>query len=162
MDILALKLVLTPTLIGAASLADFAHHLQGPAPAAGVLRGLLVGLFAFAAFFLVLAALIERGGIALAFADAIAVAFLLQAVSLCRLFWLDPYHSQSLAADGMQLFSMPLGGPACPLTTALAYWLSWSPSSREVLLVPGAGSRERRRRWYQQGAPGLGPPTRSG
>jgi TolB protein len=55
------------------------------------------------------------------------------------LFWLDPYHSNSLAADGLQLFSMPLGGPARPLTTALAYWLTWSPSGREVLLVPGAG-----------------------
>jgi hypothetical protein len=89
MDTLALKLVLTPTLIGAASLAGFAHHLQGPSPAAGVLRGLLVGLFAFAAFFLLLAALIERGGIALAFAAAIAVALLLQLVSLWALTRLD-------------------------------------------------------------------------
>jgi hypothetical protein len=80
MDTLALKLVLTPTLIGAASLAG---RRWGPAVSGWLvgLRCLLVGLFAFAAFFLVLAALIERGVIALAFAAAIAVALVLQAIS---------------------------------------------------------------------------------
>ena len=74
--------LLAPFPLYAAILAVFAHHLQGPAPAARVLRGLLVGLFAFAGFFLVLAALIERVGIALAFAVAITVALTLQASSL--------------------------------------------------------------------------------
>jgi hypothetical protein len=50
-----------------------------------VLRGLLLGLFAFAGFFLVLAVLIERAGIAPAFAAAIAVAVALQAGSLWTL-----------------------------------------------------------------------------
>ena len=81
--------LLAPFPLYAVILAGFAHHLQGPSPAAGVLRGLLVGLFAFAAFFLVLAALIERGGIALAFTAAIAVALVLQAISLWALTRLD-------------------------------------------------------------------------
>jgi hypothetical protein len=77
--------LLAPFPLYAAILAIFAHYLEGPAPAAGVLRGLLLGLFAFAGFFLVLAALIERAGIAPAFAAAIAVAFALQAGSLWTL-----------------------------------------------------------------------------
>jgi hypothetical protein len=74
--------LLAPFPLYAAILAVFAHHLQGPAPAARVLRGLLVGLFAFAGFFLVLAALIERVGIAPAFTMAITVALTLHASSL--------------------------------------------------------------------------------
>jgi hypothetical protein len=77
--------LLAPFPLYAAILAIFAHHLEGPASAAGVLRGLLLGLFAFAGFFLVLAVLIERAGIAPAFAAAIAVAIALQAGSLWTL-----------------------------------------------------------------------------
>lgn len=62
--------------------AGFAHHLQGPGPANRVLRGLLLGLFAFAGFFFVLAVSIERAGIAPAFAAAIAAALILQAIAL--------------------------------------------------------------------------------
>lgn len=50
--------------------------------AVGVLRGLLLGLFAFASFFLVTAGLIEQAGIALAFTAAIAVTFAVQGASL--------------------------------------------------------------------------------
>lgn len=63
-------------------LAVFAHHREGPAPAVQVLRGLLLGLFAFAAFFLVLALLIERVGLIPAFLAAIAVSLAIQAGSL--------------------------------------------------------------------------------
>jgi hypothetical protein len=65
-----------------AILAGFAHHLDGPGPAIRVLRGLLLGLFAFAGFFFVLALLIERTGIAQAFAAAISTALVLQAGAL--------------------------------------------------------------------------------
>jgi hypothetical protein len=65
-----------------AILAGFAHHLQGPGPANRVLRGLLLGLFAFAGFFLVLALSIERTGIARAFAAATAAALVLQGGAL--------------------------------------------------------------------------------
>src|SRR5437660_639788 len=61
-----------------AILAGFAHHLDGPGPAIRVLRGLLLGLFAFAGFFFVLALSLERAGIAQAFAAAIAAALILQ------------------------------------------------------------------------------------
>ncbi len=75
--------LLAPFPLYATILAAFAHHLQGPSPAIGVLRGLLLGLFAFASFFLVLAALIEPVGIALAFGAATLVALMLQGGS----FW---------------------------------------------------------------------------
>ena len=74
-------LLATYPLYGAI-LSGFAHHLEGPGPAVRVLRGLLLGLFAFAGFFFVLALLIERAGIAPAFAAAIAVALVLQAGAL--------------------------------------------------------------------------------
>jgi hypothetical protein len=74
--------LLAPFPLYAAVLTVFAHHLQGAAPAALVLRGLLLGLFAFAGFFLILAASIERVGIIPAFAAAVAVALALQAGSL--------------------------------------------------------------------------------
>ena len=47
-----------------------------------VLRGLIFGLFSFAAFFFVLGLLIVQVGLAPAFGAAIAVALLLQAGSL--------------------------------------------------------------------------------
>ncbi|PYN88333.1 MAG: hypothetical protein DMD87_10260 [Candidatus Rokuibacteriota bacterium] len=65
-----------------AILAGFAHHLEGPGPAIRVLRGLLLGLFAFAGFFFVLVLSIERAGIAQAFAAATAAALILQAGAL--------------------------------------------------------------------------------
>ena len=74
--------LLAPFPLYAAILAVFAHALDG-APAAGrVLRGLLLGLFSFAAFFFVLASTLAVGGIGIAFAAATAVALALQAGSL--------------------------------------------------------------------------------
>jgi hypothetical protein len=64
-----------------AVLAAFAHRIQGAGPAVGVLRGLLLGLFAFTSFFLVLAMWMPSG-IALAFGLAIAAALLVQGASL--------------------------------------------------------------------------------
>jgi hypothetical protein len=66
-DSLALKLLLTPALIGSASLAG---------------RRLLHGLFAFASFFLVVASLIEQAGISVAFVAAVAVTLAVQGASL--------------------------------------------------------------------------------
>src|SRR5439155_26747676 len=62
-------------------LAVFAQRLQGPGPAVSVLRGLLLGLFAFAWFFLVLALLLPNG-IAFAFGSAIVAALAVQGTSL--------------------------------------------------------------------------------
>ena len=77
--------LLAPFPLYAAVLTVFAHQIEGPGPAVAVLRGLLLGLFAFAGFFLVIAALIERAGIAPAFALAVALALGLQAGALWAL-----------------------------------------------------------------------------
>ena len=63
-------------------LAVFAHGQDGPGPATRALRGLLAGLFGFAAFFAVLAAVIERMGTARGFVAALAVTLALQAAAL--------------------------------------------------------------------------------
>jgi hypothetical protein len=69
----------------AAILTAFGHRVQGAGAALGVLRGLLFGLFSFAAFCLVLALGLVPLGIAGAFAAAIAVALLVQGLALWRL-----------------------------------------------------------------------------
>lgn len=74
--------LLAPFPIYATVLAVFAHRLEGAAPAIGVLRGLLLGLFAFAAFFFVLALALPSAGIGLAFAAAIGVGVVGQGASL--------------------------------------------------------------------------------
>ena len=74
--------LLAPFPLYAAVLTVFAHALDGGDAAGSVLRGLLLGLFAFAAFFLVLAATLSTAGIAVAFATAIAIALALQGASL--------------------------------------------------------------------------------
>lgn len=74
--------LLAPFPLYATVLATFAQRIGGPAPAIGVLRGLLLGLFSFAGFFLTLAELLPGQGIAIAFAAAILVALALQGVSL--------------------------------------------------------------------------------
>ncbi len=60
----------------------FAHVHQGRAGALQVLRGLIVGLFAFTAFFAVIGTAIVPFGIGTAFALAIASALVVQAISL--------------------------------------------------------------------------------
>jgi hypothetical protein len=74
--------LLAPFPIYATVLATFAHRISGVAPAIGVLRGLLLGLFSFAGFFLMLAELLTGQGIVIAFAAAILVALAIQGLSL--------------------------------------------------------------------------------
>ena len=74
--------LLAPFPLYAAILAIFAQRLEGAASAAKVLRGLLVGLWSFVGFFLVLALLLERTGLATTFAAATAVSLLIQATTL--------------------------------------------------------------------------------
>jgi hypothetical protein len=64
-----------------AILTAFAHRLQGPAGAASILRGLLYGLFGFAGFYLVLALLLGRVGLAPAFIAAILATLVVQGLS---------------------------------------------------------------------------------
>ena len=74
--------LIAPFPLYATVLAVFAHRIEGSAPATGVLRGLLLGLFGFAAFFLVLSLMLPGQGIGLAFLVAIAVALAVQGASL--------------------------------------------------------------------------------
>ena len=73
--------LLAPFPLYGTVLAAFAHRIEGAGSAVGVLRGLLLGLFAFASFFLVLALLLPAG-IAIAFVAAIAVGLVVQGSSL--------------------------------------------------------------------------------
>jgi hypothetical protein len=73
--------LLAPFPLYASVLAAFAHRVQGRDAAVGVLRGLLLGLFAFAGFFLVVALLLPAG-IAVAFLLAIVSAMSVQAATL--------------------------------------------------------------------------------
>jgi hypothetical protein len=73
--------VLATFPVYAAILTVFAHR-AGAASAVHVLHGLLLGLFSFAAFFLVLGGLIERLGVAGGFVAATAAALAIQAGSL--------------------------------------------------------------------------------
>jgi hypothetical protein len=88
--------VVGPTLAGllatipvyASILAIFAHRQQSSYAAAGVIRGLLLGLYAFASFFFVLALLLTWDGIPGAFLAAIAVALLVEGGTL----WIMQSH----------------------------------------------------------------------
>ena len=76
--------VLATFPVYAAILTVFAHRADA-AQAVHVLKGLLVGLFAFSGFFVVLGALIERIGLAAAFAAAVVSALAIQAMSLAAI-----------------------------------------------------------------------------
>jgi len=77
--------LLSPFPFFGATLAVFAHHRDGAAAAGAVLRGLLYGLLAPAAFFFVLATLLVPLGAVAAFAAATATALAAQAVTLAAL-----------------------------------------------------------------------------
>jgi F0F1-type ATP synthase assembly protein I len=63
-------------------LAVFAHQLEGPNQALGVVRGLQIGLFGTIVFFLVVTSAIEPLGIVPAFAVALAAVAAIQSLSL--------------------------------------------------------------------------------
>lgn len=73
--------VLAAFPVYATTLTVFAHR-HSPQAGVQVLRGLLLGLFGFGGFFFVLGTFIERLGLMLGFAAAIAVALVVQGCSL--------------------------------------------------------------------------------
>ena len=79
-------LLATYPLFGA-TLAGFAHRLNGPAAAKRVLQGMLIGLFGNTAFFQLVALTIEDVGVAASFAGATALAFLIQGATLWLMCW---------------------------------------------------------------------------
>lgn len=74
--------LLAPLPIFAGVLAVFTHIQQGGPAAAGSVRGTVVGSFAFAAFFLVVAGIVEEVGILVSFVGATLAALLIQGTSL--------------------------------------------------------------------------------
>jgi hypothetical protein len=74
--------LITPFPLFGGTLAIFAHQFQGAEAGISVLRGLLRGLFAFATFFVIVAALLQRLGLLAAFGLALLLALLIQSVSL--------------------------------------------------------------------------------
>ena len=78
----ALSGLLTPFPLFASIVGAFTHAFSGAPAARRVLRGVVVGAFAFAIFFLIVSGLIEKAGIAATFILAILGAFLVQGSSL--------------------------------------------------------------------------------
>lgn len=74
--------LLAPFPIYATILAVFTHPVQGAPSARRLLRGVVTGVFSFAIFFLIIAALIVPLGVVLAFSLATLAALLLHGVSL--------------------------------------------------------------------------------
>jgi hypothetical protein len=88
--------LLAPFPLYAAVLAGFAHRIQGPEAAVSVLRGLLAGLFAFGAFFLVLVETLPRTSTAVAFLSALLCALAIQGCSLLAIRSLAGEHATRL------------------------------------------------------------------
>jgi hypothetical protein len=74
--------LLAPFPIYGTILAVFTHHFEGASAGVRLVRGLALGLFAFAAFFVVVALLLERTGILATFVVASVAAFIIQAAFL--------------------------------------------------------------------------------
>jgi hypothetical protein len=74
--------LLSPFPVFACVMAVFAHHSAGPSSAHRVLRGILIGSFAFMSFFVVLALALERTAIVLAYGLAVLVALSVNGASL--------------------------------------------------------------------------------
>jgi uncharacterized membrane protein (GlpM family) len=73
--------LLTPFPVFAMILAGFTHRFHGPNANARLLRGILLGSFSFAVFFLTIASMIERVSIVAAFACATAITITLHGAS---------------------------------------------------------------------------------
>jgi hypothetical protein len=84
--------LLAPFPVYTTIMTGFTHHLEGEASAVKLLRGLVVGLFSFATFFLVLGTTIEPFGIGASFGMALMVCL---AVHFCTL----RLMTRSLAAN---------------------------------------------------------------
>lgn len=86
-DLLGARLsgLLAPFPVFATILSVFTHRFQGATAAARLLRGVVLGSFSFAAFFLVVALMIERAGILTAFLCATLACLTLQGGSLLLL-----------------------------------------------------------------------------
>jgi uncharacterized membrane protein (GlpM family) len=74
--------LLSPFPVFSSVLAAFAHHMSGPDAAARLQRGVVVGIFSFAAFFLVVALLIDSRSMTATYGWATVTAIAVNSVSL--------------------------------------------------------------------------------
>jgi hypothetical protein len=74
--------LLSPFPVFSSVLAAFTHHMSGAAAAARLQRGVVIGIFAFAAFFLVVAVWVTAHGLVATYAAATIVALLVNGASL--------------------------------------------------------------------------------
>ncbi len=74
--------LLSPFPIVTFVMATFSHYQSGASAASRLIRGVLVGLFAYTAFFLVVALLVNRTGLVLVYAVATATALGVESISL--------------------------------------------------------------------------------
>ena len=77
--------LVSPFPVFIAVLAAAAHASKGAGFAVNVLRGAMLGLFAFAGFYMMLALILPHSGLALSFVAATATALLVQAATTFRL-----------------------------------------------------------------------------
>jgi hypothetical protein len=77
--------LLSPFPVFASVMAVFSHRMGGPQEAALLLRGVVIGSFAFASFFVVVAATIENWGIIAAYSLAVVCALAVNGTSLMRI-----------------------------------------------------------------------------
>ena len=74
--------LLSPFPVFSSVLAAFAHHVSGAAAAVRLQRGVVIGTFAFAAFFLVVAEWVTAHGLVVTYAGATIVALVVNGASL--------------------------------------------------------------------------------
>ena len=74
--------LLTPFPLFTVVIAVFTHHQQGPAAATQLLRGVVLGGFAFATFFLVVAVVLPRAGLGWTYLAATAATLVLNGIAL--------------------------------------------------------------------------------
>jgi hypothetical protein len=77
--------LLSPFPVFATVMAVFSQRTGGPQAAIHLLRGVVIGSFAFAAFFVVVRLMLERCGILPTYSLASLVALLVNGISLTRL-----------------------------------------------------------------------------
>jgi len=88
--------LLSPFPIFATVMAVFSHRTEGAQAAIHLLRGVVIGSFAFAAFFLIVALSIETSGIGVTYSLAAILALLVNAVSLTRLLRIRPPNKSNV------------------------------------------------------------------
>jgi hypothetical protein len=82
--------LLTPFPIAASVLAAFSHRLNGPAAAIQILRGIIIGLYGFVAFFAIVAAMLPSQGLVIALSLGLLAALTAQGTT----YWIMAHYKK--------------------------------------------------------------------